>query len=256
MTENSLIVLGSSSGLPQPNRANSGYILKVGSSCSLIDCGGGVTSSFLKTGLDPLSVDRIFISHAHSDHVCELTLFIQLIYLRGRTPELELYLPSEFVEVFYNYLDAVYLIKEKMPFAMKVIGYESGFEYSQDFSLKACPTRHLYKYKDLIDELKLPNRMQCHCFVIEVGDSKVLYSADIGSLNDIILHLDSCRYAIVESTHIDIDEFLLVAAEKKVGKYIITHLGSSDEVEVIRSKISKSGLKNVELAQDRLVLPI
>ena len=94
MNINSFTLLGTSSGVPQASRANAGYLLKTGDSLSLIDCGGGVTSSFLRAGFDPLKIDRVFISHTHPDHCCELSLVIQMVYLAGRTEPLDVYLPE------------------------------------------------------------------------------------------------------------------------------------------------------------------
>ena len=252
----SFVILGSSSGFPQAHRASSGYLLKVGNSCSLIDCGGGVTSSFLRTGIDPLSVDRIFISHTHPDHVCELPLFIQLVYLKGRTKKLDIYVPSEFEKIFNQYLNAVYLFKERMPFELKVIGYEHGFEFYGNFSLEAFDTKHLIRYSEEVEKMKLPNKMQCHLFVINASARKILYSADIDSFDDVKDHLNGCHYAIIESTHIDLNEFLKAAPDFEVNRYILTHLGNPQEVEEIRSAIKKSGLKNIDLAEDGLELPL
>ena len=256
MSINSFTVLGSSSGFPQAGRSSSGYLLKVGDSLSLIDCGGGVTSSFLRTGADPLKVDRIFISHTHSDHVCELSLFIQLIDLNGRTDRLDVYLPSEFVEIFRQYLYAVYLFPKRMPFELKLIGYEAGFEFDNDFILKAYSTSHLKKYAENIGGLDIPNKMQCHCFQIELAGKRLFYSADLGKFEDVTKYLNNNDYAIIETTHIDIEEFLSVSGKYNVGRYILTHLGSPEEVEQIRQAISKSGLSNVSIAEDGLVLPL
>ncbi len=256
MSDNSFTVLGSSSGFPQAGRSCSGYLLKVGNSLSLLDCGGGVTKSFLKTGADPLKVERIFISHTHSDHVCELSLFIQLIHLKGRTDRLDIYLPSEFVEIFGKYLYAVYLWQERMPFELKLVGYESGFEFNGGFSLKAYGTNHLKRYADDIGGLDTPNKMQCHCFQIEVANKRLFYSADLGGFEDVSKYLNGNDYVIIETTHINIEEFLSVSGEYNVGQYILTHLGSPEEVTQIRQAISKNGVLNVSIAEDGLELPL
>lgn len=242
--------------MPQSGRACSGYLSKVGQSCSLIDCGGGVTSAFLKTGIDPLTVDRIFISHTHPDHVCELPLFIQLVYLKGRQKRLDIYVPNEFEKPFSQYLYSLYLIKERFPFELKIVGYEHRFEFYGNFSLDAYQTTHLQKYSSEIAALKLPNKMQCHCFLIEVEGKKVFYSADIGSFDDIKDHLDGCKYAIIESTHIKMESFLKEAKEFKVERFIITHLGSPAEVEIISNLILNSGIKNIAIAEDGMELPL
>ena len=140
----SFYVLGTSSGLPVADKATSGYLLKTDNSLTLIDCGGGVTQSFLKRGFDPLHVDKIIISHTHSDHVCELTLFLQLIYLHKRTNPLDIYLPEEFIEPFQNYLNAVYLLQEKMTFKINfksiILNFKlnSYWDMSRIFAKKSC----------------------------------------------------------------------------------------------------------------------
>jgi len=256
MSENSLTILGSSSGYPQAGRNSSGYLLKTGDSYSLIDCGGGVTRSFLKTAADPLIVDQIFISHTHSDHVCELSLFIQLIYLEGRSKRLDVYLPAEFVGIFEKYLYAVYLWQERMPFELKLIGYEAGLEFENGFMLKAYNTNHLKRYAEDIGPLDIPNKMQCHCFQIQVGDKRLFYSADLDSFDDVKDHLNGNDYVLIETTHIDIEEFLIAVPDYDVGQFVLTHLGSPAEVEQIRQAIRKHAVSNVVIAEDGLVLPL
>ena len=81
MSDYNFTVLGTSSGMPQPGMACSGYVLRTGRELSLIDCGGGVSAAFAACNFDPLQVERVFISHTHPDHVSDLPLFIQMIYL-------------------------------------------------------------------------------------------------------------------------------------------------------------------------------
>jgi len=249
---NTITILGSSSGLPQAGRATAGYALNVGSDISLIDCGGGVTSSFLACGLDPLDVERIFISHTHPDHCCDLPLFLQLEYLNQRTKSLELFLPDEFVEPFKAYLNAVYVIPEKMPFELVFNGYSDGFKYSGNFSLKAIGNAHLKGYTELIDRLGLPNKMQCHSFEIEVAGKTIFYSADVADLSEVTGHLDGKALVIAEPTHLDFERFLQIAQTAKVGKYVVSHLGNADEVERIEQMARKAGIDNLITAIDGL----
>ena len=125
-------ILGTSSGLPVADKATSGYILKDTDSYTLIDCGGGIVQSYLKRGFDPLKVNRIFISHTHSDHVCELPLFLQLVYLRKRTEKIELYLPEEFIKPFRTYLKSLYIFEERIPFELQFHAIENQKKYRID----------------------------------------------------------------------------------------------------------------------------
>ncbi len=254
--KNEFIVLGSSSGLPQADRATAGYVLKAGESLSLIDCGGGVTSSFLKRGLDPLAIKRILVSHSHPDHCCELPLFIQLIYLSGRKEPLDIYLPSEFVEPFRAYMNATYLIAEKLPFEVRLIGCEDGFGFEDDISVTTVANNHLQGYAGLLEKLDLPNKMQCHSLRIEIGDQTIFYSADIGALDDIKNHLDGHSLVVLESTHIDLDQFFEFTQGISVGRYLISHLGRADESELIRVLSEKYGLGNLVIAEDGMTIEL
>jgi ribonuclease BN (tRNA processing enzyme) len=254
MPANSFTILGSSSGMPHPNRACSGYVLRVNDRLSLIDCGGGVCSSFLHCAFDPLAIDRIFISHTHSDHICELPLVIQMVYLAKRKEKLDVYVPSEFVRPLKAFLPAVYLIEEKLPFELNIIGYEAGVVFSGEFTLTAIANRHLQGYARYLEQLGLPNKMQCHSSIIEVGDKSLLYSSDISSLDDVKKHLDGKDYVILESTHIDLDDFLAFAQTINVGLFVITHLGADDEVAGIVQGAQKEGINNLVTAEDGMEL--
>lgn len=242
--------MGSSSGVPQHDRVSSGYLLKVDRNLTLIDCGGGVTNSFLKRGFDPIEVDRIFVSHSHPDHVCELPLFIQMIYLAGRSEPLSIYLPEEFVKPFEAYLPAVYVIREKLPFEIRFIGYSDGFEYNEQFSLTAIGNNHLRKYAEYVERLGLPNRMQSHSFKIRVGEKTVFYSGDLSDFDDIKAHIDGCDVVITELTHVDPEEFFRFAPSLSVGRFVITHLAGNDEVVDINQRASKAGMDNLTTAID------
>lgn len=245
-------ILGSSSGLPQAARSTAGYVLNHNGRLTMFDVGGGVTSSFLKRGYDPLLVDRIFISHTHPDHVCELPLFLQLIYLNGRQEDVELFLPEEFVEPFRNYIPALYLIPEKLTFDLAVKGYRPGTIFGESFKVDAIANTHLHGYAELIEKLKLPNKMSCCSFMIECDQRRLFYSADIGSLDDIAEVAGKCHIVIVESTHIDLDQFFQFVSDSNVERFILTHLGDPDEVRELSQMAEKYGIDNVTIAVDGL----
>ena len=249
----SFTVLGSSSGLPQANRATAGYLLKTDNSLTLFDCGGGVTGSFLKRGENPLLVDRIFISHTHPDHVCELPLFIQLVYLRGRAEPLELYLPEEFIEPFRAYLKAVYIIEEKLPFEIRFIPLTDGTEINTgEFTTRAIGNSHLKGYADYIEKLHLPNKTQCHSFKITVAGKKLFYSADIGSFDDVKAHMVGCDVVVLESTHLDVNEFFSFVSQSQVAQFVLTHLGDEAQVKELHQMAEKYGVHNIITAVDGL----
>jgi len=250
-------ILGSSSGLPQARRACSGYVLQTGESLSLIDCGGGVTGSFLRHGFDPQKLDRVFVSHTHSDHCCELSLVIQMLHVLKSERRLDIFIPDEFVRPFLNWLNAVYLFPQHITPDLHLNGYADGFVYRGDgFELTALANQHLEKAADLIEKYNVPNRMQCHSFRITTSAKALLYSSDVGSWHDIAPHLEDLHYVLVESTHVDLSLVIDQASHLSTAKFILTHLGSETEVAQLMRQIDNSGASNVIIAQDGFRLPM
>jgi ribonuclease BN (tRNA processing enzyme) len=256
MSANSFTFLGTSSGIPQAKRANAGYLLSNDNSLSLIDCGGGVTSSFLRCGFDPLGIDRVFISHTHPDHCCELPLVIQMVYLAGRTEPLDIFLPDEFVQPFKSFLPALYLFPEKLPFSINISGYTEGRVYSDNFLLDAIANSHLKGNADVIKMSGYPNKMQSFSLIIDTGKKKLLFSGDIGSLEDLQVYMTGLDYVVIESTHIDFNEFLVFASLNDIDKFIITHLGTDEEIEQLQQAVNSSGIKNITFAETGMKLSL
>jgi ribonuclease BN (tRNA processing enzyme) len=68
-----VITLGTAGGpLPRKERAQPSNLLAVGGTLYLIDAGDGVTRRVVQAGYDIQHLDKIFITHAHSDHTAGL----------------------------------------------------------------------------------------------------------------------------------------------------------------------------------------
>jgi ribonuclease BN (tRNA processing enzyme) len=236
--------------MPQPDRACSGYLLETDSSLNLFDCGSGVVGSFLRCGFDPQRLTRVFVSHTHSDHVSDLTLLIQMLHgLKSRAP-LTVYIPDEFVTPFESLLRAVYLFPEKLSLPLKVVGCEAGVIVDEDITVRTVANTHQAVQMPLVERLGLPNRGQCFSYHIGAGGKSILYSADLGSLEDIRGHLAGLDLCVIETTHIDLDGLFIFAAESPETEFILTHLGDATEVLRLRERIHAAGLQNVRLAED------
>jgi ribonuclease BN (tRNA processing enzyme) len=83
-----LITLGTAGGpLPQKTRTQSSNLLVVNGRLYLIDAGDDVTRRIVQAGYDFQQVDKIFITHAHSDHTMGLaTLLVSEWEYQRRTP--------------------------------------------------------------------------------------------------------------------------------------------------------------------------
>ena len=71
-----LVVIGSASATPMPDRFCSTYALVAGPDTYLLDCGAPVSTLLYHVGLDPMAVNAVFLSHWHIDHVAGRPLLI------------------------------------------------------------------------------------------------------------------------------------------------------------------------------------
>jgi ribonuclease BN (tRNA processing enzyme) len=256
MASHTLTVLGCGATGNDLGWATSGYLLKTGAELTLIDCGAGITAEFQKRGFDIGNLNRVIISHTHIDHVSDLAYLIQSVYLTRRTEPLDIHLPEDFIGPFSEYLNGVYLFPERLSFELRIHGYSEGSVIDTPFRIKAIQNSHLQHYADFIAEHKLPNRMLSHCLELTVGSSRVFYSADITAFEEIKEHLPGCAYALIESTHVSLDEVIAYADEADVGCFIITHLGQGEEIAAVRDRVEAAGNERMIMAEPGLLLEL
>ena len=73
-------------GCPEPSlrRASSGYMVEVGDETLLFDVGGGVFDRLLQAGKMPSDVDRLFLTHLHSDHMMDYARLVHAGWDEGK----------------------------------------------------------------------------------------------------------------------------------------------------------------------------
>jgi ribonuclease BN (tRNA processing enzyme) len=250
---NRIIILGSSSGMPDPERACSSILIEAANKSYLIDAGEGCASSILRHKIDPLKIKQIFISHTHADHCIGIFMLVQMMHLLENKENIEIYLPEEAVFWFENMFDALYLFREKLKcrFELKAITQHFLFK-DENLSFKAHLNRHLLTNKEFISEENLPNKMESYSFGLDLGGERIFYSSDIADLQDIENLIEEADLLFCESTHIGIEELLELVKRKKVKETILTHI--HEEVEVKKEQIIKTaeemGYRNLRLAFD------
>ncbi len=66
-----VILLGTGSPLPSPDRAGPATLVRAGGLDLLFDCGRGVLMRAAAAWSGPLSFATVFLTHLHSDHVTD-----------------------------------------------------------------------------------------------------------------------------------------------------------------------------------------
>ncbi len=243
--------------MPQASRVNSGYVLKADSELYQFDCGGGVSSSFRRFDFDPLAVRRIIISHTHADHISDLPLFVQMLYLAGRKETLIIHLPEEAIEPVKNYFSTLYLFSEKIPFKIEFIPIMKGSVIDiNGLTVHAILNTHLIGYTDIIREYGLANKMQCFSYLIQAEGKSMLYSADLGSEKDLGTFLTDLDILVVESTHIDLPSLLDIVIDHNVQKVVLTHTAENYDTNRTLSLAQKSGYDNLIIAEDGMTIDL
>jgi ribonuclease BN (tRNA processing enzyme) len=67
-----ITVVGSGTVVPRLGRRQSCVVVRAGGQMIVFDLGSGAVRGMLRSGLDPLAVDRIFFTHFHPDHTVDV----------------------------------------------------------------------------------------------------------------------------------------------------------------------------------------
>lgn len=259
MSESKFTILGTSSGKASPNRFCTSILLESEETNVLFDAGEGCTFSLLRQGVYVNNIKHIFISHMHSDHITGFPLLIQTMYLEERKDDIEVYLPSEGVVGMGQYMKMLYLFEEKIDFKINYhpIGFQALY-HGPNIKVKPYPNRHLMGYQKLIQENFLPLKMESFCFGIESYGKKIVYSGDIGSLDDLNVIVKGIDLLICESMHIELGELFKCIKENNVKKVILTHipLDLEPKTKMILEEAKENGIEDIEIANDGLVIEV
>jgi ribonuclease BN (tRNA processing enzyme) len=256
---NRIIILGSSSGMPVPQRACSSLLIEAANKSYLIDAGEGCASSILRHKIDPLKIRQIFISHTHADHCIGIFMLVQMMHLLENKENIEIYLPEEAVFWFENMFDALYLFREKLKCQYELKPITQDFLFQDDnLTLKTYLNRHLRSNEKIISEENLPNKMESYSFSIQLGGNRIVYSGDIASMEDIENLIEEVDLFFCESTHVKVEELLELVKRKKVREIILTHI--HEEVEGKKEQIIKMAdemeYRNLRFAFDGLSISL
>src|SRR5919199_2601888 len=99
-----LVVLGSGTSVPPPARASAAHWLQTAGGSLLLDCSAAAIHRMGQEGLDWASLDAIWISHFHLDHVGGLAPFLfgtkYAPQTQGRRKPLAIYGPRGLEKLF------------------------------------------------------------------------------------------------------------------------------------------------------------
>ena len=231
-----LTFLGTGSGVPSAERACSSLLLEAGGRRYLLDAGEPCSQRLKIAGVSFASLDAVFLSHGHSDHISGLPMLLQGAWLQSRTRPLPIYLPGELVAALKTWLDTVYLPPNVIGFPVKYHAWETLSAQAATLDggrlrVSVSPTTHLDGLRALIDP-SATDRFRAYSLAFEWPDTgrRLVYSADLGEPDDLAAALARpCDLLVCELAHFTPKTLFAFLRGKPVRKLCLTHFNSEYE---------------------------
>ena len=250
-----LTFLGTGCGIPMTDRFPSSILMEAGGRRWLLDAGEPCSQRLKALGVPFASLDAIFVSHGHSDHLSGLPMIIQGAWLEARSRPLPLYLPAELIGPIRTWLEAVYLPEKLVGFPVEYHPWESLSARTatiDDGRLRVSvnSSTHLDGLRAKIDP-GAADRFLAYSILYDwpATGKRLIYSADLGRPEDLALVLDRpCDLLICELAHFEPEELFAFLADKPVRRVCLTHLTArfaarADEIRTL----GRATLRGVEV---------
>lgn len=256
-----VITTGTGAPLPDPARVGPQTVVVAGDQMLVFDTGPGSTRQLALTGLGISSVNALFLTHFHSDHISDLgELMLQHWTGTGTTEPLHIYGPPGVEDVVAGFtaayqLDRVYRIDHHGAETMPPSGF-GGVVHAFDLGTDLMSSDVVYEAGDvqvIAFNVDHPPVVPAVGFRVNYKDRSVMITGDTIYSDSLIQHAmgadlmvsDSLNHKMsqmvadagkdmdnnltsvtedIQESHIRPEEAALVAKEAGVSKLLITHV--------------------------------
>lgn len=223
----SVTFLGTSDGLPSPDRHHASLLVKFATRTILLDCGEPCSHTLKRMGEDFDAIDVVVISHTHSDHVGGFPMLMQSMSPEGRRRPLTVWMPGHAIRLVREWLDACYLFEPLLGFPVKWVAFDKHSAMRcGPVQLRAFRTTHLDGLRKRFGTSHPAVRFGAFS-LLATGDGKRLaYSADVGAPEDLrSLCEKPLDLLVAELAHFQPRELFEFLQLKDVRRVAITHVG-------------------------------
>lgn len=220
------ILLGTGPGLPNLTQNQSGLYVGVNGKNLLFDCGEGTSQQLLKHDLAGETLDAVFISHYHPDHVSGLFMVLQMLYLQSRQKPLQVFLPER-PAFMMEILQFLYTFPPRFAYPIQILDCHEAELYHEEVS--SALSDHLRGYTEFITANQLPNPMNSYSFRIASEAGDLVYTSDLGTMDSIMNLVRDCHTVIADAIHPEAGQVLKLQYAS-VKRILLNH-GISPELE-------------------------
>ena len=129
----SITFLGTAGSIPTPERNTSAIAVKYDGKLFLFDCGEGTQRQMMKYKVGYGSLDAIFLTHLHLDHILGIYGLIETLRLTSPNPKpIEIHAPKQLDSLLINHYPFVKLQETK----------KGELFRGKGFSISAFPVKH------------------------------------------------------------------------------------------------------------------
>lgn len=218
-----LTTIGTGGVFPKTDRRQSCAAIETNGETIVFDLGNGAVRGLLRAGLDPLSIDRLFITHLHPDHTSDIpALLFSMNYgmAEERTKPLRISGPRPFGE-FLGSLKNVWgeWIEPDFPVEVSELPVEAGHRMElPDGTLSWAPAEH---------------NPESIAYRLDSGGASLVYTGDTEYAESIVELARGADTLLIECSapddapipgHLTPSSVAKIAAEAGVGRVVLTHL--------------------------------
>jgi ribonuclease Z len=176
-----LVILGSGTPNPNPERGGSAYAVIVDNTPYLVDFGPGAIRSFAALmpawgggmkEMDVTKIEHAFLTHIHSDHTTGLSDLLLTPWIMGRENKLNLYGPKGLEKMAGSLLDA----------------YADDIDYRVNGTQPSNGTGYQFNFTELADGVVFQDRnLMVEAFKVNHGDFEDAYGFRFTSKDKVIV---------------------------------------------------------------------
>ena len=244
-----ITILGSGTGIPSLQRHAPGYLLEANDTRWLIDCGSGTLLQLERLQKSFHTLDGLFITHTHADHIGDLTPLVHAFRLPGRVRQTPFYLfgPPGFTDFFARIVAPVVTPPDTFPFYVQEM---PAVLTLAGMTIRSQPTLH-------------SARLASVAYRFEKEGKSIVFSGDCDEDPRLIEWAGGANLLVLDCSTLDADKIPghlsaglagRVAAQAGVKQLILTHFYPIDGPDSQRMAECRSHFAGpIALAEDLLV---